>query len=107
MRQERKPVFLEKNNLDENGDKKKMLYNEYPYNIFNQNSIAEYIRQQQHMQEIQQYHEEQKKNIMDMRKAIADYCKAARKVSPEYQPVATEQCLQEIMTQADMDGNRH
>lgn len=35
-----------------------------------------------------------------MRKAIRDYCEAARKVSPEYQQMAIEQCLQEIVIQA-------
>ena len=83
---------------------KKMFYNQYPYSIFNQNTLAEYMRQQQQMQELHKYHEEQKKNIRDMRKAISDYCDAARKVSPAYQQAAMEQCLQEIALQATKDG---
>ena len=75
--------------------------------IFNQNTLAEYTRQQQQMQEIQKHHEDQQKNIMDMRKAISDYCNAARKVSPDYQQEAINQCLQEIMIQASMDGYKN
>ena len=85
----------------------KMFYNQYPYNIFNQNTLAQYMRQQQQMQEMQKHHEEQQKNILDMRKAISDYCNAARKVSPDYQQEAINQCLQEIMIQASMDGYKN
>lgn len=81
-----------------------MFYNQYPYNIFNQNFLAEYMTQQQRFNEIQQHHMEQQKNIIDMRKAISDYCKAAKKVSPDYQQEAMDQCLQEIMIQAGMNG---
>ena len=41
---------------------------------------------------------------MDMKKAIADYCKAARKVAPDYQQIAINECLQEIILQATKDG---
>ena len=75
-----------------------MNYTEYPYNIFNQNSLLNYGNQ--NVNDYQQYHEEQQKNIIEMRKAIRDYCEAARKVSPEYQQIAIERCLQEIVIQA-------
>ena len=48
---------------------------------------------QQNINDFQQYHTEQQTNIVEMRKAIRDYCEAARKVSPEYQQVAINQCL--------------
>ena len=75
-----------------------MNYNVYPYNIFNQNTLMGYS--QQSISFNQQYHAEQQKNIVEMRKAIQDYCEAARKVSPEYQQMAIDQCLQEIVIQA-------
>ena len=77
-----------------------MNYNEYPYSIFNQSSLTDY--NQQNIDYIQQcqYHAEQQKNILEMRKAIKDYCEASRKVSPEYQNMAIDQCLQEIVIQA-------
>lgn len=75
-----------------------MNYTDYPYNIFNQNSLLNYGNQ--NVNDYQQYHEEQQKNIIEMRKAIRDYCEAARKVSPEYQQIAIERCLQEIVIQA-------
>ena len=63
-----------------------MNYTDYPYNIFNQNSLLNYGKQ--NINDYQQYHVEQQKNIVEMRKAIRDYCEAARKVSPEYQQIA-------------------
>lgn len=75
-----------------------MNYSDYPYNIFNQNSLLNYG--QQNIINLQQHHAEQQKNILEMRKAIRDYCEAARKVSPEYQQIAIDQCLQEIVIQA-------
>lgn len=76
-----------------------MNYTDYPYNIFNQNSSLNYGKQ--NINDYQQYHVEQQKNIVEMRKAIRDYCEAARKVSPEYQQIAIDQCLQEILIQAN------
>lgn len=73
-------------------------YSDYPYNIFNQTSLLNYGQQNTNYN--QQYHVEQQKNIMEMRKAIRDYCESARKVSPEYQQFAINQCLQEIVIQA-------
>ena len=75
-----------------------MNYNDYPYNIFNQRSLMNYG--QQNNNDYQQYHAEQQKNIIEMRKAIRDYCESARKVAPEYQQFAIDQCLQEIVIQA-------
>lgn len=75
-----------------------MNYSNYPYNIFDQNSLLNFGMQNEN--NLQQYHVEQQKNIIDMRKAIRDYCEAARKVSPEYQQIAIDQCLQEIVIQA-------
>ena len=81
-----------------------MFYNQYPYNIFNHNSLDEYIRQQQKINEEKMHHMEQQKNIIEMRKAIKDYCKAAKMVTPDYHQQAMNACLEEIMLQAIQDG---
>ncbi|WP_074886659.1 hypothetical protein [Butyrivibrio proteoclasticus] len=48
---------------------------------------------------LQQHQAEQQKNILEMRKAIRDYCEAAQKVSAEYQQMAIDACLREIVIQ--------
>lgn len=80
-----------------------MTYNQFPYNIFDQNSIEGYIGQQHNMLQ-EQHHSEQQRNIVDMRKAISDYCRAARKITPDYHQRAIESCLEEILGQALLDG---
>ena len=74
-----------------------MNYNNYPYSIFNQSSLLNYG--QQNISSLQQHQAEQQKNILEMRKAIRDYCEAARKASPEYQQMAIDACLREIVIQ--------
>lgn len=81
-----------------------MFYNRFPYTIFDQSTIDEYIRQQQEKIKEEQHHIEQQNHITEMRKAVADYCRAAKKVSPEYQRQAINVCLEEIMLQAIHDG---
>lgn len=78
-----------------------MFYNQYPYNIFDPNAIEVYIKNQQM---IEQHHNEQQRTILEMRKAIADYCSAARKITLDYQQQAFNACLDEIMIQAIKDG---
>lgn len=77
-----------------------MIYQNYPYGIFNPNYLNIY---QEHQREIQRQWE-QNKNIADMVKAISDYCEAARKVHPDYQQVAYNACLAEIFNQAAKDN---
>lgn len=81
-----------------------MFYNQYPYTIFNQSSLDAYIKQQLEINEEKKHHMEQQKNIIEMRKAIKDYCKAAKMVTPDYQKQAMNACLEEIMLQALKDG---
>ena len=70
-----------------------MMYNYYPYNLFNQNAMSAYDQQQAY----QQYHYEQQKNVVDMVKALSDFLDAAQKVAPEYQEQATNMCFVEIL----------
>lgn len=81
-----------------------MFTNQYPYSIFNQDALNEFARRQRQNQEMQKHHMEQQKNILDIRKAIRDYCDAARKVSPYYQQEVIYACMEEIMLQAMKDG---
>jgi len=76
-----------------------MMYQSYPYGIFNPNYLTEYESQKKEAQR----QCEQNKNIADMVKAIADYCEAARKVHPDYQQIAFNACLAEIIKQAAKD----
>lgn len=43
---------------------------------------------------------EQLNHILEMKKAINDFCSAAKKVSPEYQKYAMEEIMAEKMKQA-------
>lgn len=80
-----------------------MMYQNYPYGIFNH----QYLNTYQEQQELKRKWE-QNKNIMDMVKAISDYCEAARKVDPDFQQLAFNACLAEIVKQAAKEngGNR-
>ena len=77
-----------------------MYYNQYPYNIFNQVMLANYSSISVDQQGALRHETEQKENILKMRKAIADYCDAAKKVTPDYHECAMWNCLEEIVVQA-------
>lgn len=81
-----------------------MIYQQYPYNIYNPNYVnPDYLRQL----DAQNTHWQQQKKIVDMVKAISDYCNAARDLEPMYQQQAMEACLAEIFRQADIDRQRN
>lgn len=88
-----------------------MIYEQYPYKIYNPNYVnPDYLRQlevQRQQMEAQQKHCKQQKKIADMVKAISDYCTAAREIEPEYQGEAMVACLNEISRQADIDKQRN
>ncbi len=79
-----------------------MMYQNFPYGIFNTSYLSLYQAQQQEAQ--RQW--EQDKNIADMVKAITDYFEASRKVHPDYQQKAIKACLAEIAWQIDIDEQR-
>ena len=88
-----------------------MIYNQYPYSIYNPTYVNQDYLQQLEVQrqqiEAQRKHLEQKKKIGDMVKAISDYFKAARDIEPEYQQEAINACLAEIAVQAAIDQRRN
>ncbi|WP_085022298.1 hypothetical protein [Anaerovibrio sp. JC8] len=80
-----------------------MFYNQYPYSIFNQNSLSLH-NELQTEKDAKQHHLEQQKYILEMRKAIADFCRAARKITEDYQQQSMNACIEEILIQAKQDG---
>lgn len=80
-----------------------MMYQNYPYGIFN----PQYLNTYQEQQELKRKWE-QNKNIMDMVKAISDYFEASRKVDPDFQQLAVYACMAEVIKQAAKEngGNR-
>ena len=88
-----------------------MIYNQYPYSIYNPTYVNPVYLQRLESQRQQigaerKYWEQQKK-IRDMVKAISDYCGAARDIEPEYQQEAIAACLIEISRQAAIDQQRN
>ena len=77
-----------------------MMYQNYPYGIFNPACFNNNLAQQREVQ--RQW--EQNKNIADMVKALSDYFEAARKVDPDYQQAAFDACLFEIIRQSNRDN---
>lgn len=77
-----------------------MNYSQYPYTIFNQELLADQKMQQVLIDEQLRYQNEQLKYILEMKKAIADFCSAAKNVSPEYQQYAMSIVMEEIFNQA-------
>ena len=88
-----------------------MIYNQYPYSIYNPTYVnPTYLQQleaQRQQIEAERKHWEQQKKIRDMVKAISDYCDAARDIEPEYQQEAMTACLIEIARQAAIDQQRN
>ena len=76
-----------------------MNYENYPYDIFN----PMYLKTLMYSNQKIGRNVEQQKNICDMVKAISDYCEAARKVAPDYQRMATDACMMEIVRQMLID----
>jgi len=81
-----------------------MMYENYPYTLFNPNYLSYNQQSLQQAIEAQRKYMEQQKNIADMVKAISDYFEAGRKVSPEYQQQAFQACLAEVLLQLAKDN---
>ncbi len=81
-----------------------MIYNQYPYNLFNPAYITNYNLQQ--LEEERKYWEQQRK-IRDMVKAIHDYFDAAKDIEPEYRQQAISACCAEVAAQIAMEQQRN
>lgn len=86
-----------------------MIYNQYPYSIYNPTYVNPTYLQQLETQCQQAVHKqwEQQKKIGDMVKAISDYCSAAREIEPEYREEAMNACFAEIARQLVIDQQRN
>jgi len=88
-----------------------MIYNQYPYSIYNPTYVnPDYLQQleiQRQQAEAERKRREQQKKIGDMVKAISDYFKVAREIEPAYQQEAINACLAEIAAQAVIDQQRN
>ena len=72
---------------------KVLVYNNYIYGIFNQNSIQEQLRQQQlQQQQLQQHHNDQLGKSIKCANKLDEFLKSIDEVEPEYQQLAFEQC---------------
>lgn len=69
-----------------------MMYNSYPYELFN----ADYLRACQRQCEAQRQRE-QNKNIVDLTRALSDFLEASRKVHPDFQKAAQDACAYVIL----------
>ena len=65
-----------------------MMYQNYPYGIFN----SDYLRAYQAQQKEAQRQWEQNKNIRDLTKALSDFLDASGKVQPDFQQMAWDAC---------------
>ena len=64
------------------------MYDNHVYEIFNQNSINEQLRQQQ----LQQHHNDQIWKSIKCANKLDVFLKSIDEVEPEYQQLAFEQC---------------
>lgn len=69
-----------------------MMYNGYPYGIFDLN----YLNTHRMLQEAQRQWE-QNKNLADLTKALSDFLDAYTKVHPDYQQAALNTCATLIL----------
>ena len=80
-----------------------MIYNQYPYGIYNPTYLTSDYMQQLEIQRQQQEYWKQQKKIADMVKAISDYFEAARAITdPELQKQATLACSLELARQVSI-----
>ena len=76
------------------------MYNNYIYEIFNQNSIQEKLRQQQ----LQQHNNDQIWKSINCVHKLEEFLKSMDDVEPEYQKFAFEQCCLVIANHMSHNG---
>ena len=68
-------------------------------NYYEQMFNPQYVNQQNYhefLKQLQEYNNEQNKEINNAVKAIHDYCEAMKKLDPQHQKIANQYCLIEI-----------
>lgn len=77
-----------------------MMYQNYPYRIFNPAYLSAYQAQQREAQ--RQW--EQNKNIVDLKNAFSDFLDALGNVHPDFQQMAENACFFAIVEHMAKNG---
>lgn len=77
------------------------MINQYPYNLFNQEALAEYNRRYQEIKDRQQNGE-----ISKMVNSVKELIETSREVEPEYQEKAFWACMAELVRQSKIENQR-
>ena len=77
------------------------MFNQYPYNLFNQEALAEYNRFCKELKDIQQ-----NGKIAKMVNAVKELIETSREVEPEYQEKAFWACMTELGRQSEIENKR-
>jgi len=77
------------------------MINQYPYNLFNQEALAEYNRRYQEIKDRQQ-----NGKISKMVNSVKELIETSREVEPEYQEKAFWACMAELVRQSKIENQR-
>ncbi|MBO5168544.1 MAG: hypothetical protein J6B49_05525 [Phascolarctobacterium sp.] len=77
------------------------MINQYPYNLFNQEALAEYNRRYQEIKDRQQ-----NGKISKMVNSVKELIETSREVKPEYQEKAFWACMAELVRQSKIENQR-
>ena len=77
------------------------MINQYPYNLFNQEALAEYNRFCKELKDIQQ-----NAKITRMVNSVRELIETSREVEPEYQEKAFWACMAELVRQSKIENQR-
>ena len=80
-----------------------MMYQNYPYRIFNPDYLNAYQEQKKEAQ--RQW--EQNKNVADLVKALSDFLDASGKVHPDFQKLAWDACAGVILDHMRNNNGGH
>ena len=78
------------------------MFNQYPYNLFNQEALAEYNRFYNELKDIQQ-----NGKIAKMVNAVKDFIETSIEVEPEYQEKAFWACMAELGRQSEIERQQN
>ncbi|MBQ7759524.1 MAG: hypothetical protein IJ376_00195 [Acidaminococcaceae bacterium] len=74
------------------------MFNKYPYNLFNQEALAEYDRFYKELKDIRQ-----NEKIEKMVNSVKELIETSREVEPEYREKAFWSCMDELIRQSEIE----
>ena len=77
------------------------MINQYPYNLFNQEALAEYNRRYLEIKD-----RKQNGKISKMVNSVKELIETSREVEPEYQEKAFWACMAELVRQSKIENQR-